>query len=97
MLVVTPTAKEKLQSTLLQEKVESDIGVRIILSRKDPEEFELIFDKEKKGDQVVDSDEGTALMFVGRKLTSILDGMVLDYQESASRTGFTISRLPSEE
>lgn len=97
MLTVTPNAKERLQSTIPKEKGESKIGVRIILSRKDPEKFELIFDKEKQGDQVVESEEGSPLMFVGRKLASTLDGMVLDYKDSPSRTGFTISKLPPNE
>ena len=92
MLTVTIGAKGKLKEALQKQTTDPERAVRIVSSPSDPKRLELVLDKEKEGDQIVESEEGTKVLFVGSDLVSDLEGMVVDYQETPEGTGFTISR-----
>jgi len=92
MLTVTGTAKEKFREALQARKMDPEIAMRIILSHSKPNWLELVFDKEKEGDQVVRNEEGRKVLLIGADLVSALEEMVIDYQETPEGTGFTISK-----
>lgn len=92
MLTVTATAKEKLQETLQQHTTDPDVAIRIIPSRSKPRGLELALDKEREGDQIVESKEGKKVLLIGPDLALALKGMVMDYQETPGGVGFTISK-----
>ena len=92
MLTVTASAKKKLQETLQAQTTEPEVAIRIIRSTSDSTQLELALDKEKEGDQVVEGEEGRKLLLIGPDLMSALEGFVVDYQQTAEATGFTISK-----
>ncbi|MFQ6122782.1 MAG: iron-sulfur cluster biosynthesis family protein [Dehalococcoidales bacterium] len=93
MLTVTAKAKEKFKEALQEQATDPEVAIRIILSRSVPNRLELVLDKEREEDQVVESKEGTKILLIGSDLAPTLDGMVIDYQETPQGTGFSISKL----
>ncbi len=55
----------------------------------------MVLDKEKEGDQVVES-EGVKMLFLSPEVVPMLEGMVIDYQETSQGGGFTISKIAPE-
>jgi Fe-S cluster assembly iron-binding protein IscA len=92
MVTVTITAKEKFKEALQTKTTDPEIAMRIILSPSKPNHLQLVLDKEKKGDQVVETEEGRKVLLIGADLVSALGEMVIDYQETPEGTGFTISK-----
>jgi Fe-S cluster assembly iron-binding protein IscA len=92
MLTVTAKAKEKLRELLEKRATELEVVMRIIHSPSNPEQLEFVMDKEKEGDQVVESEDGRKVLLIGPDLASSLVGMVIDYQETAEATGFSMSK-----
>jgi len=89
---MTIAAKEKLKEALQKQTTDPEMAIRIVSSPSDPKRLELVLDKEKEGDQIVESEEGTKVLLIGSDLVSDLEGMLVDYQETPEGTGFTISR-----
>jgi len=58
------------------------------MSQSTPNKFNLIWDKEKEGDQVVKSDNGKKALLIGPEVAPILEEKVVDYREEA---GFSVS------
>ena len=98
MLIVTPTAKEKLKKALLEEQItDPEVTFRITPVHSMPDRLGIALGKENKGDQVVKSEEGIKILIIESNLAQELEGMVLDYQKSPHGEGFTISKLHSIE
>ena len=92
MLTVTTTAKEKFKEALQTQTTDPEIAMRIISSPLKPNRLQLVLDKEKEGDQVVETEEGRKVLLIGADLIPALEEMVIDYQETPEGTGFTISK-----
>ena len=92
MLTVTTTAKEKLKQALQKQTTDPEMAIRIVSSPSEPNRLELVLDKEKEGDQVVETEEGTKILLIGPDLVSALEGFVVDYQETPEGADFTISK-----
>jgi Fe-S cluster assembly iron-binding protein IscA len=92
MLTVTTTAKEKFREALQTRKMDSEIAIRIIPSPSKPNWLELVFDKEKEGDQVVRTEEGRKVLLIGADLMPALEEVVIDYRETSEGPVFTISK-----
>ena len=92
MLTVTASAKEKLQQTLQAQTTEPEVAIRITRSTSDANKLELVLDKEKEGDQVVESDDGTKVLIIGADLVPTLEEMVIDFRETSQGAGFAISK-----
>ena len=91
MLEVTARAREKLQEALLEEQTAvPQTTYRITPIPSMPNRLGIALDKEKRGDQVVKSEEGMKVLLVQSDLSQELEGMVLDYQVTTSGEGFTI-------
>ena len=93
MLTVTAPAKEKLEEALQEQTTDPEVAIRIIASPSEPNRLALVLDKEKEGDQVVESEGGSKLLLIGPDLAPALDGLVIDHQETPEGAGFTISKL----
>jgi len=93
MLTVTTTAKKKLKEALETQTTDTEIGIRVVPSSSNPNQLGLVLDKEKKGDQVVETEEGRKVLLIGADLVSALEEMLIDYKETPEATGFTISKL----
>ena len=91
MLKVTPTAKEKFKEILQERDIDPGISIRVIFSPSMSNKFDLILDKEKEGDEVVESEEGINILLIGANVASALEGKVIDYREAPQGAGFTIS------
>ena len=91
MLTVTIAAKGKLKEALQKQTTDPEMAIRIVSSPSDPKRLELVLDKEKGGDKIVEGEEGTKVLPIGSDLVSDLEGMVVDYQETPEGTGFGIS------
>ena len=90
MLSVTENAKEKLSKHLQTKTTDPEMAVRLVTSPSEPNRFALVLDKEKKGDQVVESKAGINVMLIGPDLASDLAGWVVDYKETPEGAGFTM-------
>jgi len=95
MLTATATAKEKLKAALQEMTKDPEMAIRIVASPSESNRLDLVLDKEKEGDQVVESEEGIKVLLIGSDLTPALEGMVIDYQETPQGAGFIISKLDS--
>ncbi|MFQ5981704.1 MAG: hypothetical protein ACE5OZ_26465 [Candidatus Heimdallarchaeota archaeon] len=91
MLTVTATARDKLKEALQLKKPEAEVTFRILVTDSTPRRFEMGLDKEREGDQVVESKEGIKLLLIGPNLAGELEGLVFDYQETPKGAGFTIT------
>ena len=96
MVTVTAKAKEKLKELLQGRTTDPQEAMRIIsspLNPLNPEQLEFVLDKEKEADHVVESEEGRKVLLIGPLLAPVLEGKVIDYQETPQHVGFTISKL----
>jgi Fe-S cluster assembly iron-binding protein IscA len=89
---VTTIAKDKLKEVIQAKTAESEVGYRIVPSTSRPNQLKMVLDKEKEGDQVVESD-GAKILFLSPEVAPMMEGMVIDYQETPQGGGFTISKL----
>jgi len=92
MLTVTAQAAEKLKEAVQSQTTDPDVAIRLIPSSSRPNQLDMALDKEKEGDQVVES-EGAKVLFVSSELAQVLDGMVIDCQETPQGVQFSISKL----
>jgi len=92
MVTVTARAAEKLRGDLQAVTTDPGAAVRLIPSPSVPNQIEMILDKEKEGDQVVES-EGVKILLLDPKIGGVLDGMVIDYEDTPQGTRFTISKI----
>jgi Fe-S cluster assembly iron-binding protein IscA len=94
MLEVTARAKEKLKESLLEEQImDPEVTFRITPVYSMLNRLGIALDKERKGDQVVISEEGIKILLIQSDLVQGIEGMVLDYQETLQSTGFIISKF----
>jgi Fe-S cluster assembly iron-binding protein IscA len=93
MLGITVKAKEKLKDILQEHTMDPEVAIRIIPNSSDPKRLDLILDKEKRGDQLVISDEGMKLLLIRLDLAQWLEGITLDYNETALDGDFTIKKI----
>jgi len=93
---VTATAKEKLEEALQGLTEDPELATRIIVSPSTPNRLEMVLDKEKEGDQVVESEGGIKVLLVGPDLAPALDGMVIDYQQTPDGKDFTMTELDTD-
>ena len=95
MLEVTARAKEKLKESLSEEQtMDPEVTFRITPVHSMPNRLGIALDKERKGDQVVISEEGIKILLIQSDLVQGTERMVLDYQETHQSAGFTISKFP---
>jgi len=92
MLTVTPLAAEKLKEAIQAKTTDPEVCIRLIPSPSKPNQLEMALDKERQGDQVVES-EGVKILLLSPELASVLEGMVIDCQETPQGVHFTISKL----
>ena len=92
MLTMTPVAQKKLKETLKEETIASELYLRILSSTPGNARFDLALDKEREGDQVVKTGQGTKLLLIGADLAPALKGRVIDYQETPEGGHFIISK-----
>jgi Fe-S cluster assembly iron-binding protein IscA len=95
MLTVTELAAEKLKEAIQAQTEDPELAIRLVPSASRPNQMDMALDKEKEGDQVVES-QGVMVLFVSAELERVLDGMVIDCQETPRGVQFSISRLAPE-
>ncbi len=92
MVTVTAQAAQKLREDLQTVTTEPEVGIRLILSPTIPNQIEMVLEKSKEGDQVVES-EGIKILLLDSQIAQLLEGMVIDYEENPQGGRFTISKL----
>lgn len=92
MLTVTAKAKEKLLEALQRQTTDPGVALRIVPSASVPNRLDLVLDKEREGDEVTEGEDGVKLLLLGPELAPVLDGLIIDYQETPEGEGFTISK-----
>jgi len=95
MLTVTAQAAAKLKEAIQAQTEDPELAIRLVPSAAKPRQLDMALDKEKEGDQVVES-EGVKVLFVSSELTQAMDGMVIDCQETPQGAQFSIARLAPE-
>ena len=92
MITVTAQAKEKLKQALQKQTSDPEVAMRITSNYQIANRLELILDKEKRGDKVVRSTEGSKVLLVRPEIANGLRGIVLDYGKTFYGTGFIIAK-----
>ncbi len=92
MLTVTALAAEKLKEVIQAKTTDPEICIRLIHSPSKPNRLNMTLDKEKEDDQVIES-EGVKILLLSSELVPVLEGVVIDCQETPQGTHFTISKL----
>ena len=92
MLTVTAQAAEKIREDLKAATADPEVSVRLIPSPSMPNRIEMSLDKEREGDQVVES-EGVKILLLDSQIAQALEGMVIDCEETPQGERFTISKL----
>ena len=92
MLTVTAKAKEKLREVLKRQTTEPEVALRVTPNHPAHNRLELVLDKEKKGDRVVQAKNGVTVLLIRPDLTKRLSGILIDYRETALGTDFIIAR-----
>jgi Fe-S cluster assembly iron-binding protein IscA len=92
MLTVTAQAAGKLKEAIQAQMTDPEVAIRLVPSSSRPNQLDMALDKEKEGDQVVES-EGVKVLFVSSELAQVLDGMVIDCKETPQGVNFTISKI----
>jgi Fe-S cluster assembly iron-binding protein IscA len=92
MLVVTAKAKEKLQEVLKRQTAEPEVALRVTPTQPALNRLELVLDREKRGDQVIQAKNGAAVLLVRPDLARRLSGITIDYRETARGPDFIIAR-----
>ena len=64
MLIVTAKAKEKLQEVLKRQTAEPEVALRVTPTHPAHNRLELVLDKEKRGDHVVQAKNGAAVLLI---------------------------------
>ena len=95
MVTVTAQAAQKLRENLQAVTTDPEVGIRLILSPSIPNRIEMVLEKDKEGDQVVES-EGVKILLLDPEIAQLLEGMVIDYEETPQGGKFTISKLASD-
>jgi Fe-S cluster assembly iron-binding protein IscA len=92
MLVVTAKAKEKLREVLKRQTTEPEVALRVTPTHPAHNRLELVLDKEKRGDQVVRANNGTAVLLIRPDLARRLSGIMIDCHETGRGSDFIIAR-----
>jgi Fe-S cluster assembly iron-binding protein IscA len=92
MVTVTASAAEKIRGDLQAAATDPEVAIRLIPSPTAPNQIQMILDKEKEGDQVVES-EGVKILLLDSEIAPALEGMVIDYEESPQGGKFSLSKL----
>jgi len=95
VVTVTAQAAGKIREYLQAATTDPELGIRLTPSPLMPNRIEMILDKEKEGDQVVES-EGVKMLLLDPTIAQALEGMIIDYEETPRGGRFTISRLAPE-
>jgi Fe-S cluster assembly iron-binding protein IscA len=95
MLTVTEQAAARLKEVVQAQTEDPELAIRLIPSVARPNQLDMGLDKEKEGDQVVESD-GVKVLFVSAELSEALDGMVIDCQDTPQGVQFSIGRPAPE-
>jgi len=91
MLKVTSSAKEKLQATIKKRTDDPDMAIRIQPYPDMPNRLEFGFDRERIGDQIVQTNDGVKVLLIGPDVMPVIKGKMIDY--NTDEPGFTISNL----
>ena len=97
MITVTTQAKEKLKQALQKQTSDPDVAMRITSNYQIANRLELILDKEKRGDKVILSTEGSKVLLVRPEIANRLRGIVLDYGKTFYGTDFIIAKNPQKQ
>jgi Fe-S cluster assembly iron-binding protein IscA len=89
---MTTTAKEKLKGTLQELTTDPEEAMRLILDPSNTDQLAFTLDKEKEGDQVLETEDGKKVLLVAPDLASALEGIVIDYEETPEGPGYTVSK-----
>ena len=95
MLTVTALAGGKMKEAIQAKSTDPEVLFRLIPYSSKPNQWKIILGKEKEGDQIVES-EGVRILLLSPKVVSMLEGMVIDYQETSQGGGLTISKIAPE-
>jgi len=63
MVTVTASAAERIRKDMQAAETEPEVGIRLVLSPSIPNQIEVVLDKEKEGDQIVES-EGVKILLI---------------------------------
>ena len=91
MLTVTTAAKEKLEEVLTKIGVDPEKTFRVTTSASKESDLDFIWDKERKDDFVIKTEEGRTVLVIEPDLAKSLEGKIIGYRETSQGVDFTIS------
>jgi len=88
VIAVTERAKDELKRVWSANVGDPEVGFRLTPAAVG--EYHLVPDREKEGDHVVEH-EGAKILLIDEKLARILEGVTVDYRETASGPCLVVS------
>ena len=89
---MTAPTTEKIRKDLQAAATEPEVAIRLTPSPSMLNRIEMVLDKGKEGEQVVES-EGVKILLLDPEIAKALGGMVIDYEQTPQGERFTISKL----
>ena len=94
-LTVTALAGRKIKEAIQAKMTDPEMSFRLIPYPSKPNQWKMVLDKEEEGDQIVES-EGVKILLLSPEVVPMLEGMVIDCQETSQGGGLTISKIAPE-
>jgi Fe-S cluster assembly iron-binding protein IscA len=91
MVTVTQQAAGKLMEQLQAVEKEPGTSFRLVSSPSESGRLQMVLDKEKEGDHVVEN-KGVKVLLLDPDVNQLLDGRTISYEETAQGAGFTITK-----
>ena len=90
MIAITAKAKEKLEEILRQQTKDRHKAMRIVTTPSSDRPIGFIVDEEDESDLVIETEEGRCVLLIGPGMGEALEGSVIDYGETETRSGFIV-------
>jgi len=90
MLTVTENARQKVKEVLAANVGDPEACFRLVPGDR-PGRFDLVVDREKPGDQVVEH-QGAKVLLVAVELSGALEGVTIDLQETTEGPRLVMSK-----
>jgi Fe-S cluster assembly iron-binding protein IscA len=89
MFIIKPAAIKKLQQLLRDRTEDPELAFRMNINPSNLNKLRLTLDKQNEDDYVLENEKGKILLF-SQEVANLMNGKVLDYQETDQGAGFSI-------
>lgn len=89
MLELTAAAKKRFEEMLNLQARDPEHAFRITVSKSDPNALDFEIGPQKELDEIIETEQGEKLIFIGNDVAPVLENTVIDYKEDE---GFILNK-----